>query len=71
MSADCLWRDDPRAYEPGRPVDKSLRVSDVATYLRRHRFNVVAFVALNARGVAAARGGRWQAMTVSNLQSKV
>jgi hypothetical protein len=26
--------------------------------------------ALNARGVAAARGGKWQAMTVSNLLAR-
>src|SRR5262249_55536474 len=26
--------------------------------------------ALNARGVATARGGRWQAMTVSNLMAR-
>jgi DNA invertase Pin-like site-specific DNA recombinase len=27
--------------------------------------------ALNARGIATARGGRWQAMTVSNVLSRV
>jgi hypothetical protein len=26
--------------------------------------------ALNARGIATARGGRWQAMTVSNLLAR-
>jgi hypothetical protein len=26
--------------------------------------------ALNARGVATARGGKWQAMTVSNLLAR-
>jgi hypothetical protein len=26
--------------------------------------------ALNARGIATARGGRWQAMTVSNVLSR-
>lgn len=27
--------------------------------------------ALNARGIATARGGRWQAMTVSNLLARI
>jgi len=27
--------------------------------------------ALNARGVATARGGRWQGMTVSNVLARV
>ena len=27
--------------------------------------------ALNARGIATARGGRWQAMTVSNLLARM
>ena len=42
----------------------------VANLCSQQSFHLVFAAALNARGVATARGGRWQAQTVSNVRAR-
>ena len=81
---DALARAKARGVKLGGP--RQAAVAAISADADRHAANVLPIIreiqragatslraiaeALNARGIATARGGRWQAMTVSNVLSR-